>query len=234
MLEFLSALFCGKQREEIRKLELGYDYVQTTLHTCKQERQELLQQFLTCTKEKIQQNLDHQEQVSQLNEEVHRLRNIEILLDAALAKAVVVPDISDIIDEDSLMTIMPYNEPQYRDYELHFADWGYHVFPHDVWMQILSKVHVEIEKVLISWVTDISDCDNWSFSTADVTSLAFKKATLNKQGAFPVIWSHTHAYNGFITDTFETYIYEPQNNTVIGKLGETTEPYDSQIIWFPQ
>jgi hypothetical protein len=228
-------LFCRKQREENRYLTQLKNDLAIRLGECEQEKQEANQQFLDCVQQKIQQNLEYQEHVSQLNEEVHRLRNVEIMLEAALAKSVVVPDISEYIDEDNLQVVTPHSEPDYIDYELYYADLAYYVFPYDTWIQILSHVHVEIEKVLISWVKDISDCDNFAFSTADVVSLAFKKLNMNKQGAFPIIWSWAggHAYNGFVTES-DTYIYEPQNNTVIGKLGETTGSYESELILFPQ
>jgi len=232
---FLSAIFCGKQREENRKLALENDYFQACLRECRQKKQEYNQEFLDCVQAKIQQNLEHQDELTRLNEEVHRLRNIEIILEAALKKAVVVPDISEYIDKDNLQTFTPYNEPEYIDYELHYADLAYHVFPYDTWIQILSLIHVQVKKLFPIWTPNIGDCDNYAFTTADIMSLACKKLGLRYQAAIPILWSWTggHAYNGFVTES-DTYVYEPQNNTVIGKLGETTDSYDSELVLFPQ
>ena len=48
-----------------------------------------------------------------------------------------------------------------------------------------------------------------------------------------ITWSRRHAYNAFIDSDNKVWIYEPQSGSVVGLLGETEEPYDTALIWFP-
>jgi len=85
-------------------------------------------------------------------------------------------------------------------------------------------------------VTKIKDwpeaCDDWALVMASFVTCAFKAAGLDKQGAFCVIWSNSHAYNGFITADGKFHVYEPQNNSVVGELSKTSDIYETRYIWF--
>ena len=82
------------------------------------------------------------------------------------------------------------------------------------------------------YVPETHDCDDFALVMNSYVAISFIKSTYDKQGAFMTLWSNTHAYNGFVDDK-ATWVYEPQNGRIIGKLGETGEPYDTRKVWFP-
>jgi len=152
----------------------------------------------------------------------------------ALEDAVVIPEIE--LDESEL-SIYKFEDAAFAGYDLRIADAEYYLLPYDKWIEILALVHKEVKEGLIRWRANISDCDNWADITASTIALTFVKAGLNKQGAFMIIWDMTgdkkHAYNAFMDVNGQVWIYEPQTNEIVGKLGETDGAYESEWIWFP-
>ena len=112
------------------------------------------------------------------------------------------------------------------------ADEEYYTWTLSQWKSILSRVHPIVKSYLDKWVTEISDCDNWATVMAGMVSVAFKQAGLSKQGAFMVTWSRSHAFNAFMTRDGLFYIYEPQNDTIVGLRADMVDPYILRKVWF--
>jgi hypothetical protein len=155
-----------------------------------------------------------------------RLRKLSI----ALGESVYVHDVSKFVVPRKV--VKPYEV--ILGYNLLAADLEYYAFTFDNWKSILGLVHSEVYNQLKAWKTNVSDCDDWALLTVAFTVPCFVKAGLDKQGALSVVWSGVHAYNMFVDFDGVFWVYEPQTNRVVGRLGETSYPYDSRIIWFPQ
>ena len=148
-----------------------------------------------------------------------------------LREAIQIPDISSLINTETMGKVDPYDVKILEGYYLSAADPLYHTFPKESWLLILDLAYKEVKEALKRWKKNISDCDNWAYTMGDVVSLAFASAGLSYQGFFMIGWSTTHAYNVFLDADGEAWVYEPQNNTVIGKLGETSSPHDTRLLW---
>ena len=88
------------------------------------------------------------------------------------------------------------------------------------------------------WITEISDCDNFATTMYDFMSILFLQAGLKRQGGFMVVWGyepgHTaHAFNAFVDTEGKSYIYEPQNGSIVGRLDEGSGSYMPRKLWFP-
>ena len=154
-------------------------------------------------------------------------------LTEALANAITLPDISPYIEPKTSCEPYQVIEP-YGKYDILCADYRYYALALEKWSEILSLVQPQVKAVLKAWVEEISDCDDWALLMASFVASAFAcvQPKLGLQGAFCVIWSNSHAYNGYITTGGKVMIYEPQNGDTIGELGQTVEQYDSRYIWF--
>lgn len=150
-------------------------------------------------------------------------------LTSTLATSIIIPDVTSHIAERKI--VKP--SEMISGYRLDFADWEYYAFPLEAWKQILNLAFEEKKKVIKDWKIDISDCDNHALIMNAVVNACFiKTGLLDKQGAFSIVWSMTHAYCLFIDIDGNKWILEPQNNITVGKLGETKPPYDSKEIFF--
>jgi len=149
-------------------------------------------------------------------------------LTSSLANAVEIPDISQYTS--GMRSVKPYN--LLHGYKVLAADASYITFTEENWHKILSLIQPKVVKVLKEWRNQISDCDDWALLMSSFIVWSCVKSNLYKQAAFCIIWSSSHAYNGYITTENKIYIYEPQTNKKIGRLGKTKPPYDSKFIWF--
>jgi len=187
------------------------------LTECVLIREELKDQVQSLNKEVIELKKDvkyYEERITKLTE--------------ALASSIVIPDISQYIMDRRI--INPYKI--IRNFNILCADLEYYMLPLEQWKKICTLIQAEVKKVLETWKPEISDCDNWSLVMNSFVSIAFKNCKIDRQGAFSMVWSYTHAYNLFVS--YEgIYIYEPQNNRIVGRFLETSSPYDSKIVWFP-
>jgi len=100
------------------------------------------------------------------------------------------------------------------------------------WIEILNSIQSQTEKVLKKWQRDVSDCDDFALVTASAVAASFAHDPFEKQVAFAITWSRSHAYNSFITTEGTWEIYEPQSNAIVGRLGKTTGIYKTEKIWF--
>jgi len=152
-------------------------------------------------------------------------------LTTALANAVHIIDISPYLTEK--VTVNPYDLiKKYGTYDIICGDFEYYALSEENWKNILSTIQIQVMKVLKEYLAECRDCDDFALLMDSFVMSAFANASLDKQGAFCIIWSNSHAYNGFVTFDNKIYIYEPQNNVIIGELGKTLAPYDSRYIWF--
>ena len=159
-------------------------------------------------------------------------------LEIALNDAITIPDLD--LEEGDLTIVKPASESVFIAYDdFVIADSEYYLLPHPEWLRILGIVHGELEEWVgsvstLSWIKYVWDCDNWSYAMNNLVAMAMLKAGFKRQLAFMITWQKgRHAYNAFMDGEKEIWIYEPQSNAVIGRLGETLDPYDTNMIWFP-
>lgn len=114
-----------------------------------------------------------------------------------------------------------------RGIEISIVDNVYHAYPLSVMEPILHAVRVEVKKELPRWIAEISDCDDFADATFTASRMAYGK-TRNPCN-IPVAWARSrgHAYNGVYTSDEGWMIYEPQSGKWKGKLGETTDQWDT-------
>lgn len=109
------------------------------------------------------------------------------------------------------------------------ADLTYIAYEVAEWERILSDLTVKGD---FEYRKSIFDCDDFALVCASTIAQSAYHANLEYQPAFCIMWSRTHAYNGFITDAREVYVYEPQTNEIMGKLGDDMgENYATTKIW---
>jgi len=163
-------------------------------------------------------------------DKIYYAKRIERLL-KVLEKSVVLPDTEKFVND--IKEINPWKAiKKIGRYNMVTADKTYYVLPLNSWIRILSSIQSEVEKLLPKWRTDVSDCDDYALLMASFVAAAFAKPYYDKQVAFAITWSSSHAYNSFITSEGTWEIYEPQSNVIVGRLGETTGIYKTKKIWF--
>ena len=172
-------------------------------------------------------------QVDKLEEDskwyVKRLKTLE----SALEDAIVIPEI-ELADGD--LTPYSFDGWPFGDYDTKIADREYYLLPYDKWIEILTPIQQEVKAALGAWRPEVSDCDDFAYVMGASVTQFIANARVSRQGAFMVVWDITgtqrHAYNAFMDDEGNVWIYEPQNGNIVGKLGETTGAYESNWIWF--
>lgn len=178
------------------------------------------------------------EKIEKLEADVDWYEERRRTLEKALQDATVIPDIP--LDEATLV-VYEFDDnlaaELFRDYDVRPADDEYYLLPIEKWGEILAPIQAEVKESLKRWRTNVSDCDDWAYVMGAVVTQYFAKSGVSRQGAFMIVWDITganrHAYNAFIDTDKNVWIYEPQDGTIIGKLGETPDPYDSNWLWFP-
>lgn len=148
----------------------------------------------------------------------------------ALSNAVEIPNISKFTMNK--LKINPSQTINTTTYNLVKADAYYYAFSLEDWKNILTAIYEQKQKIIDVWIREISDCDDHALIMAGLVASTFSKTNLEYQGAFAIAWSNSHAYNLFITDDNQTYVYEPNGGVIQGELGETDAPYDTKMIWF--
>lgn len=109
------------------------------------------------------------------------------------------------------------------------ADQVYNVYDQEHWKEILTEIGNTFQA---TWTEEIFDCDDFSLLFAGLLAYSSYRAKLPVQPALAIAWSKTHAFNVFIDKNGLGWVYEPQNNTVIGRLGKTTGKYFVTELWF--
>jgi hypothetical protein len=219
---WLSSFLCGVKDSEIASLKFQV----AQLGVEKTRLLERIQDADACLEECSFQLFEADKQVAILESQVESLNKW-------LLEAIQIPDIAAFINPDSMGSVDPYTLPKLSEYYLTVADTEYHTFTKETWQLVLDLVHKEVKEAIKTWKSEIGDCDNFSTTTQDVASLAFIHAKLLRQGAIMIAWSTTHAYNVFLDSDNVAWVYEPQTNETVGKLGETVDPYGTRLLWIP-
>lgn len=119
-----------------------------------------------------------------------------------------------------------------KGYDMVIADAKYLTYKIEDWKSIMYRLHRHLGSKL-KYGTNVSDCDNFALLYASTLAHSAYRAGLSKQIAFCIIWSSTHAYNGFITSDGDMFLYEPQTGDIIGKIdADNGDMYNSKKIWF--
>ena len=112
------------------------------------------------------------------------------------------------------------------------ADNFYLAIDKDSWIKNLENVYNELNNKL-KYTPNIFDCDDFALVFASTVTYSAFRSMYKIQIAFGIAWSDVHAYNVFICDDGKVYIYEPQNNNVVGLLdSDLAEMYKTKKIWF--
>lgn len=120
----------------------------------------------------------------------------------------------------------------FSDYDIICADIYYQKYSYDDWITILTRLYENISDKL-EYTPEICDCDDFALLYSGILSYSAYKSGLTIQPAFCMLWSRTHAFNGFVDNQNRMWIFEPQNNKIIGQLRENNDKtYDVQKIWF--
>lgn len=112
------------------------------------------------------------------------------------------------------------------------ADGKYCTFTLSDWRPILLGIQTQL-KDRCNWTEEIFDCDDFALLFSAILSYSSYKSGLKIQPAFAIAWSGIHAFNLFITDKNEIYIFEPQNNVFMTlEEGRKDPMYDVKKAWF--
>ena len=185
--------------------------------------------------------LESQDQNSELNAQYETQKNeLERLKVAyndaikALSNAVQIPDISLILEQavddglqknvDPPNLVNPATGKMYGLlYDVETSDNIYHAYDEASWKQVLDLIHPEVKKAVGFGSSEIADCDNYAYTTAVFTALAFNKAGKRHQGAIGVAEGYydpsistTHAFNVVLLDDDRMLSYEPYSNNWLG------------------
>jgi len=126
--------------------------------------------------------------------------------------------------------VRPYNIDGIKDCEV--ADLEYCSFTLDEWKVILSDIF-DVLKPKEKYTSKVFDCDDFALLFSGILTYSAFKSGFATQPAFAISWSNTHAFNLFIDNENNVYVYEPQNNKIM-TLNEAkqTELYNVRKIWF--
>ena len=141
-----------------------------------------------------------------------------------------IPNITNYIQNHNIYD--PWADQQYQGYQMTIVDEKYYTYPKNIWITILERIQEEVKDNVPRWIREISDCDNYADVMSTAVQLAFITAKKKQQGAFGVAHSTTHAYNFFVDDQNDVWIYEPQDGSIRGRLGETDPPHNTLKLLF--
>lgn len=218
LLAFFESIFCGSKVAEVNRLKEENMGLREDKEILKRNYLNKVEEYndmvQACTGDKL--------------ELLQQVRDLTSLL----SSRVELPDISGYVA--SPVTYEAFNEPLPIPLGI-IADEYYYTFTLPQWRDILTEVQRTTKDVLEQWKPNISDCDDFALVLNGFAVTAFVKAGLDYQGALLFARSRSHAYNVFVAygdDGFTAYVYEPQNNRVVGKLVEVDyEPYVTIKGW---
>jgi len=226
--------FCGDISDELENCKAEEKYLRAQGEELTRELDRVKNKYQRCAderKEQYEKTRELYEKISKLIKDVAWYESRLKTLEKSLEDAIVIPDFE--IDKETLTVVKPYGEEAFSGYDLRAADLEYYKFPYEKWVEMLAPVQREVKESLVRWKTSISDCDDWAYVMGATLTVAFAKAGLDKQGAFMILWSRSHAYNAFMDTDDNIWVYEPQNGTIVAKLEEAEEPYKTKMVWFP-
>lgn len=220
---WLQEIFCAELRRElvnaqsaIEDLEKKISESESTLQESKDQYSEVHTQYETQKDESDRLKVAYNDAIK------------------ALSNAIEIPDISEIlrqaVDNGFQKKVDPPNEvnPTLNKmygllYDVETSDNIYYAYDDASWKQILDLIHPEVKKAVGFGSSEIADCDNYAYTTAVFTALAFNKARKKYQGAIGVAEGHydpdistTHAFNVVLLDDNRMLSYEPYSNNWLG------------------
>ncbi len=236
MWDFLKAIFCADLPNQIvlleadikdlnKVMELRDDTITELELTITEKRAEISTLYGTVDALTI----DLEDMQDDLENKLNRIVSIE----AALAKAIVPPDVSAFIEPRVI--VEPFLHPEIGRvdpethrmiYDIVVSDLEYYGFTKENWLQLLGLVKTEVRRILGGPSIPMTDCDNFAELTSAICHAAFIQAGLDKHGAiFIASMSGVHTYNGFIDNEGEAWIYDAMKsqNPLIGILGDTPD-----------
>jgi len=232
--EFIQRIFCGTilsqleiYKKEVKRLREEVKILETEKVNLKMRIGELEARVDNLNDELKKLREENEE----LKEDVEYYKNRVKTLLKALSEAIGIPDISGLVTTREV--VRPYQLSVFKDYDMLAADPEYYAFSYDNWIVILTQIWEELKETIKGYRRAVFDCDDFALTLSALLAIAIEEVELDLQAAFTIIWSYTHAYNAFIDIDGNIWIYEPQANKVVGKLGETDKPYNSKFIWFP-
>ncbi len=220
---WLQDIFCAELRKEL-------DNVKTTIR----ELEDKLGESESAHRESETKYSELQADNTTLRDELDRLKAAYDDAIKALSNAVEIPDVSKILEQavndetekevDPPNLVNPAAVKMYGFiYDVATSDNVYYAYDEDSWKQVLDMIHPEVKKAVGFGSSEIADCDNYAYTTAVFTALAFNKAGKRYQGAIGVAEGYydqdiktTHAFNVVILDDDRMLTYEPYSNTWLG------------------
>jgi len=219
----LQDIFCAELKKEL-------DNVKTTIT----ELEDKLSESESAHKESEDGYSELQADYNTLRDELDRLKVAYDDAIKALSNAVEIPDVSEILEQavndgtekkvDPPNLVNPAAGKMYGlIYDVETSDNVYHAYDEGSWRQVLDMIHAEVKKAVGFGSSEIADCDNYAYTTAVFTALAFNKAGKRYQGAIGVAEGYydqdiktTHAFNVVILDDDRMLTYEPYSNKWLG------------------
>lgn len=204
------------------------DSLKEKLDECTEAREILTRNYLGLNEKYLEIVGTMTSETLELYQQIQDLQNL-------IAKSIPIPDISEHISDP--VVLKPFDENIGLTLGM-IADVAYNTWTVDQWTNILTEVQDNVETHALDqgWVKNISDCDDFALVLNGHAVTTFLHAGLDKQGALLFARSRGHAYNLFVAhsgDDFIPYVYEPQNNKIVGKLDEVdAEPYVTIKGWY--
>ena len=214
-MSWIFRLFCGGLANQV-------DSLKAENNKLRGDAAILSKNYVSCLSDKSQIILNCNKDKQYLSLRVLELSNI-------LAKTITLPTLPLT---EPYVTVEPDDLEELYEYDMVRADLIYYAFPKDVWETILGLVYPEVKKCLKSYSSNSGDCDDWSLVMNAFLVAAIKDSGLKYQGAFTIAWSHNHAYNLYVDDEEQIWIYEPQSGITKGLLSEGEDSYKTRKIWF--
>jgi len=177
----------------------------------------------------------HLEEKKRLVVELENLQQWVLRYQQLWKSGLAVPDIKDALAYHQVYN--PWGDISLKGYSLDIHDLEYYSYSLAQWRDhILPRISAEVRDQLPRWIAEISDCDNFAETMCAALALAFIAAGKKRQGAFGYAEGKSgagaHAYNFFVTKSEGIFIYEPQDGSIRGRLGETVEPYIPYTLEF--
>jgi hypothetical protein len=222
-MRWLQELFCGEIRIELIRAQNTIENLENTLST--------LESILQDSNKQLS---ELQAQFAIQMDELDRLKVAYNDAIKALSNTIEIPDITEILRQavnngfqkkvDPANEVNPLNNKMYGFlYDVETSDNFYYAYNDATWIQILNLIQPVVKKAVGFGSGEIADCDNYAYTTAIFTSLAFNKANKKYQGALGVAEGHydpaisaTHAFNVVLLNDNHMATYEPYNNKWIG------------------
>jgi hypothetical protein len=220
---WLQELFCGALNRELTNALNDLKKIENNLSICESELMKSKNQY-----NELNQEYEHQKN------ELNRLKSTYNDAIKALSNAIEIPDISMILSQavnsgvekkvDPPNEVNPVKNKMYGFiYDIETSDNIYYAYDHSTWKQILNLIQPLVKKVVGFGSSELADCDNYAYTTAVFTALAFNKAKKKYQGCIGVAegyydpsLSATHAFNVVFLNDNQMMTYEPYNNNWIG------------------